>query len=475
VTGEGGQARRFVLCILWALGLLFGISVGPGHAGGQVSVPKPFPQPDGFSVGVREELVREPVFGGHVLIREAGDGQRGTIVLIHGVGDEGSAVWDGLLPVLARDYRVVACDLPGFGRSSKANLLYSPERYTAFLRWLVASRVQGPYVVVGHSLGGALALHFAATRPEGLQRLVLVNVAGILHRTALTRFMIHLKIGKLQDREAMPAPLAWLGRLFGKLVEKMPEPPVDLDAVLERESLREKVLGGDPAKIAGLALVQANFAPVLERVSVPSYLLWGEDDRVAPLRTGRLLAARLPEARLKVIPGGGHVPMTLRPALFEEALRGALSAPFREPDQKEIPGDRVGLCRDQEAITFTGSYRRIEVERCRKVRLVGVAAAEVKILGSEVSIENSRIVGEGVGLAVTGSRVTATALDIRSDVGIESSASTLDLAGVRIEAASRAVRGLRPSRLLFSVSRVDSPDYEAYFHGPWEVSSRQPL
>jgi pimeloyl-ACP methyl ester carboxylesterase len=67
---------------------------------------------------------------------------------------------------LAQRYHVLAFDLPGFGRSDKQNVLYSPVNYAAFVKWLVEERVNGPFTLAGHSMGGVIALRFAAIYPR---------------------------------------------------------------------------------------------------------------------------------------------------------------------------------------------------------------------------------------------------------------------------------------------------------------------
>ena len=75
-------------------------------------------------------------------------------------------------------------DLPGFGRSGRANAKYAPERYAAVLSRVIAAYGPGPVDVVGHSMGGAISLYHAAAYPEQVRRLIVVDAAGILHRDA---------------------------------------------------------------------------------------------------------------------------------------------------------------------------------------------------------------------------------------------------------------------------------------------------
>src|SRR5699024_5377929 len=86
------------------------------------------------------------------------------------------------------------------------------------------------------------------------------------------------------------------------------------DVILEVGFLRQKVLRGEPGRIAALSLMLHDFGPALGAIQAPTLIVWGERDVVAPLRTGQLLADRVPKARLVVFPEAGHVVMQDAPA-----------------------------------------------------------------------------------------------------------------------------------------------------------------
>src|SRR4029077_5054072 len=124
------------------------------------------------------------------------------------------------------------------------NVKYAPDRYAAVLARVIAAYGPGPVDVVGHSMGGAIALYHAAVFPQQVRRLVVVDAAGILHRDAW--FAHHLR--RLTD-----PPGAELARVSDVLTEagvlisdtsRILDPAPEL--VLEMATLREKILGGNP-------------------------------------------------------------------------------------------------------------------------------------------------------------------------------------------------------------------------------------
>ena len=140
------------------------------------------------SLSTIEHDVNEPIFKGKALIYENGNKKNKSVVLVHGLGTLGAQDWSKLIPELAKKYHVISFDLPGFGRSSTGNHNYSPENYANFVHWVVNQYVEGDYILMGHSMGGAIALYFAAYYPRQLEQLILVDAAGILHRVSFTKY-----------------------------------------------------------------------------------------------------------------------------------------------------------------------------------------------------------------------------------------------------------------------------------------------
>lgn len=422
---------------------------------------------------IREQRVAEPVFGGEVFFLEAGAKNSPTVLLVHGLGDLASGTWEKVIPDLARDYRVVAVDLPGFGRSSKQNALYSPANYARFLDWFAEKYTAGPLIVVGHSLGGAVTLRYAALQPARLQKIVVVDAAGILHRNVISKTLLDFSLR--EQFEFLPAgPLRGFDSWFDGLFAHMPELPVDLDQILGSGLLRGRFLAGDPGRIAALALVQEDFSPLLGRIETPTAIVWGAEDAVTPLRTGVVLETVLPRAHLQVIPGAGHLPMFDQPLLFAQALRHALVQPV-PPAPTPPSAVETGVCRRQSGLTFTGAYERLEITDCSDVRLVDFSARAVTITRSRVSMESGEIRGPGTALQIAGSTVSASGLQVEGETALAVSRSRLDLAGVSLTGREAALSVAQPTAILFSVSRAQSPRFRGFLHGPLMITPQEGL
>jgi pimeloyl-ACP methyl ester carboxylesterase len=448
---------------------------------------------------VTTESVIEPVFGGEVLVVEAGPAEAESVVLVHGLGEAGWHDWSDQVALLSESYHVVTFDLPGFARSEKQNTLYSPLLYAAFVKWLVDRYVDGDFTLVGHSMGGAIALRFAATFPRGLKRLILIDVAGILHEAAFTRFhAIHQIEGVLKE---YPRSQRALSKLTSRLIHRV-NPPIDPETILGSRSLRKQLLAGEPMRIAALALVEEDFSRLSAEVSVPTLLIWGEEDDVAPLRVGYLLSARIAGATLEILPGVGHTPMTEQPELVNQILTDTLTAP--QMDEKEVepiiadltPGSSlvaqsltesvtmkepapavedetavadvanqgIGRCNQEAGVTFTGSYRRIEIDQCTGVLLHHVEAEEVRISRSRAVLLDCQITGAAIPLVVRDSAVTATNLTVEGEIALLVAESYLDLAGADLIGSQASALAEKKSFFIFSMSSIASPVAKTRLH-----------
>ncbi len=428
--------------------------------------------PDGWHVG----FVREPVFSSQMLVVEAGVEHPHTVVLVHGLGQYAFRHWEPVIAALAEDYHVLAFDLPGFGYSENPGGRYSPTNYARVLSWIIEKNDRPQVHLVGHSMGGAVALRYAASYPERVDRLVLADVAGILQRTAFTKHSSGWNV----DVEGVPRPLqrvtATAQRWGTNLVETASGLP-DLIGVLRgSDRAWNAILIDRPNANAALALIDEDFSGAIAAVAAPTLVIWGDKDTVAPLRTGRLLAGRMRHAELQVITGAEHVPMESHPDTFNKLLKeflvGRELQPYASaPAKSEVQGDL--RCNGRTGDTYSGRYRKVVLENCVAVVLDGVVAEQIDIRGSQVSLFDVRVESESVALRAANSTVAATNSVFVGEVGLHARNSRLDLAGVTVRGRETAVAASGRSRLIFSVSDIDDPDHTGPVHGSFRLQESE--
>lgn len=232
--------------------------------------------------------------GGHVWLGTANDNASTTVLLVHGLGNNAHRDWATVVPALIPLFRVIAVDLPGFGASPGFAKGYSFEGLTAtllaVLNELEAQRVH----VVGHSLGGAVSLHFANAHPDRVDRLTLVDAAGILHKAMVVRHMAQVEIPK-SGFDPLDRLLANIDRRLNERVTLRLLRGIDVSGdfsgwLVQHPSIRNALLGNRTQVDAAIGLVEYDFGPAIRDVIAPTTVLWGRDDEIAPLRTGEMLA-----------------------------------------------------------------------------------------------------------------------------------------------------------------------------------------
>ncbi len=421
----------------------------------------------------------EPVFDSKVFWVEAGKENDNTILLIHGLGQKGWRDWQQLIPLLAQEHRVLAIDLPGFGRSDSPAGKYSPENYANMIKALADNAGLSHFDLIGHSMGGNVALRFATRYPEYLKHLVLISAAGVLERSTFAQHSAALPIESgmvpaLQELpESLQVDISQLIRdVSGELLrwEALPTPE---DLLGSDEHTWARALAGQPTINAALALTQENYSGDLSSLQVPSFIIWGKDDPVTPLRTGHLLNGQLPNSRLEVFPEMGHMPVNY-PERIYPLIRDFLKNPdTRSQHVADTPASKGEYhCNNQNNQTVSGVYTAMRIVGCKNIQLKQVQAQSIFIHQSQVDMLNVSVTSPGTGLQVEHSSLTATNLSINAERAIVAGNSELDLAGATLTAKKAALTNLAPNRYVFSVSELKSSGVQEWAHGVYRLGAQ---
>jgi pimeloyl-ACP methyl ester carboxylesterase len=263
-------------------------------------------------------------------------GQGPPVLLLHGMGGS-LANFPRTIELLSRSRRVVALDLAGFGLSDRprdADL--TPQGQARLVRGLMQALGIEQADVIGHSLGGAIALHLAARYPESVRRLVLVSsaVPGRLIPWFLRPFwfppvvrtIVALCLHCGPAREWMWRAGVWSADVL------TPE--------LRRAMRLPSLVRGTTDAITRVGLALAREEPLdLSQVRQPVLLLWGAEDRWVDLKSARRLLRTLPDARLEVVPRARHMVLEERP---DEAHAAILSFLQQGPLPGQATGEAAG-------------------------------------------------------------------------------------------------------------------------------------
>ena len=425
--------------------------------------------------------IQEPVFNGNIYFYQSRNSFKSTVLLIHGVGDEASDIWSKVVPLLEEQYQVIYLDLPGFGRSDPGDGVYTPERYAALIKWIYDQYVDGPLYLVGHSMGGSIALYYAGAYPQTVQRLVVIDAAGILHRTALTRSMARLRLAHRGQNSIFRKQFEKLGdRISSNLLTNSSQrnDSGNAGSLPDHPMLSGKIFR-TPQALASTSLIFTDFSRQIAEVQAPVWLIWGDRDFIAPLRTGKMLARMIPGSRLKIMQGVGHTPMIEDPCAFNQLMLKCLADDIHahQEIQKQTPAKKSILLENRKNLALRGGFTHIEIRNCRNIKIKNATADRIKIVNSTVEIENLTLETDQEALIVTDSVVTVTAANLTADVGISTTNSRIDLAGVTIQARKAAVAsgGQASSIVVFSICKITSLYNDCRIHDIRVITKNSPI
>jgi pimeloyl-ACP methyl ester carboxylesterase len=273
---------------------------------------------------VPNELRHVNLHGQEVAYRSAGEGP--VLLLIHGITSD-SQVWERVVPGLARHCTVIAPDLAGHGESHKARGDYSLGAHASTLRDLLLTLGHERATVVGHSLGGGIAMQFAYQFPEMCERLVLVDSGGLGREVSLLLRAATLPGSELVLPLLAASRLLEAGARVGWLLSRV---GLRLGTDLEQMGRGHRTLSDGDSRAAFLHTLRAVVDHGGQRVNasnrlylaqhVPFLLLWGEHDSIIPVSHGREAHEALPNSELVVLERSGHFPQLDEPELFLEAI-----------------------------------------------------------------------------------------------------------------------------------------------------------
>jgi pimeloyl-ACP methyl ester carboxylesterase len=258
-------------------------------------------------------------------------GRGPAVVLIHGVAGR-AGQWDQALALLAEDYTVIAPDLMGHGDSAKPRGDYSLGAHASGIRDLLVGLNIERASIVGHSLGGGIAMQFAYQFPERCERLVLVSSGGLGEEVHAL-----LRAATLPGSEFVLPLLA-----HPRLLELVSVIPRALGRVgfrtrvdLEEMARGYQSLSNAEARSAFIHTLRSVIDPTGQRIDasdrlylaskMPSLIIWGGRDRIIPARHAQSAHKSMPGSRLELFDEAGHFPQLDDPLRFARTVQSFFS------------------------------------------------------------------------------------------------------------------------------------------------------
>jgi pimeloyl-ACP methyl ester carboxylesterase len=275
--------------------------------------------------------------GRRAVYRVAGSGP--PVVLIHGMLNS-SSHWQGVASRLAADHTVIAPDLIGHGDSAAPRGDYSLGAHAASIRDLLAAIGVERATIVGHSLGGGVAMQFFYQFPQRVERLALISSGGLGR-----------EVGPVLRTAALPGTSALLSltihpRLLWAIREtgaRMRSRGIGAGAYLQAVARALRPLQSKASREAFLQTLRAVIDVRGQRVSatdrlylleaIPTLIVWGERDNTIPVKHGRAAHETIPHSHFKTLPRAAHFPNLEDPDGLAAALREFIAATDPAPPE----------------------------------------------------------------------------------------------------------------------------------------------
>jgi pimeloyl-ACP methyl ester carboxylesterase len=256
-------------------------------------------------------IIRTQIATLSVAYQRAGHGP--ALVLLHGFSHDARA-WRPQVETLAEHFTIIAWDAPGAGQSSDPPGAFGIGDWADCLAGVFDHADIQRAHIVGLSWGGLLAQEFFRSYSNRVLSLVLADTyagwkGSLSEKVARERLSACLRDSSLPAREFVPRYLpGMLSRSVGQEV---------------REELAAIMSDFHPVgfRLMAAALAESDTRDLLPRIDVPTLLVWGEEDERSPLSIGHQLANSIPEAKLAIIPGAGHVSNLEAPTPFSSQVR----------------------------------------------------------------------------------------------------------------------------------------------------------
>jgi len=250
------------------------------------------------------------VFGAKIRYLEAGDAAKPTVILLHGLGAQAES-WQLNIAALAKNYRVIAPDQIGFGKSDKPLLKYRVGTYADFLDKFLSELKIEKASLVGNSMGGWVAGFFAVKYPSKIEKIVLVDAAGLMPKEIDFDRIYQLNNSTRDEIRAN------LKLLFAN-------PALANNEALVDQFMTQRIIAGDGYTINSLIESIKRKEDFLDNrlseIKLPTLIIWGKQDGLIPVTDADRFNKGIANSQLVVFDNCGHVPQFEKAADFNKKV-----------------------------------------------------------------------------------------------------------------------------------------------------------
>lgn len=237
---------------------------------------------------MKEEKIS--INGIEINYKMAGEGE--PLLILHGWGGSSDS-WLEVQQILGtKGFKVIVLDLPGFGKSHSPPAPWEVKNYSDFVSDFIRKFGLENLIIIAHSFGGRIAIKFTSLHPENVKRLILCASGGIRTEPNL--------------KERILFSLAWLGNILfsPKPLRRFKD---RARIFLYRLARRHDYINAKGVmKETFRKVVAEDLTPCLHQIHVPTLIVWGEKDKMVPLKVAYIFKEKIPDSKLEIFPKIGH-------------------------------------------------------------------------------------------------------------------------------------------------------------------------
>lgn len=420
------------------------------------------------SLNLTSKLVNAPIFNTQMRLYFANENNQTlpSLTLIHGVGGSAQDFAD-LVPLLANNYKLILVDLPGYGDSAQSKELYSSSNYAKNLAIVLPGVANQSNSIVGHSMGGNVALQLVEMAPHLAKKLILIDAAGMLHKFSYSKYVALNKVSKV------PFLSKKHQNKLGGWIDKINQFVPDFTDILLSGPSRAHVLNDNSTYISAISVMHENLTNTLRNINTPSLIIWGQADPVMPYHTGVMLNYLLADSQFELIPNVGHSPQKESSEevyqMMFRFLRKEISAPSQQ-QKMTMPQSELHYvldCNNGDIRQLNNlHYKRITISNCANLEIDRISTEQITVLNSTLVLNHLAIKNPNdTAITSVKSKVTIWGGEIVALTAMELITSNVDLNGVDITTGDTAYITDIHSQILASVSLLKQGITEQHWHG----------
>ncbi len=419
-------------------------------------------------LGLTQEFVQAPVFETEMRVYLSSEQRAGlpTVTLVHGVGGSAKDFTD-IIPLLHNRYNLIVFDLPGYGESFESSTLYSPSNYASSLKQALPDLVADTNYLIGHSMGGNISLQLTALAPELVDKLVLIDPAGMLNKFSYSKYVA------LNKASEVPFVSEKNQKRFSRFIDSLNNYIPDISDLLLSKPSRKYLFNNNSTYISAISVMSEDLTQILRKVKTPSFIIWGKADPVMPYQAGYMLDSILENSHLELIVDVGHSPQRERPfrvynsiVAFLSESEGSRTNHYQSGYPKASETDLVLDCKKSPKRLFEEAYQLVSILNCDNLVIDKMQAENIVIENSKVAlnylnIENSK----GAALTAINSNVTVWGGQINAQSIANLTTSYVDFNGVEMHTKLDPFDTDAKSQILASVSQLEHKGTNKDLHG----------